>query len=104
MHAEVTPVQPAEPFTVFNAVALKGMLLKQLDAHAGGLVLDLSAVQEIDTAGVQLLLMLKREAAARGRSVSFRAFSPPVRDMLGLLGLSAELSADTVTKTRGASG
>lgn len=101
MHADVSPVQPAEPFTIFNAVGLKAELLTQLDARVHGMVLDMSAVEEIDTAGVQLLLMLKREAAARGCPLSFRAFRPAVHEILDLLGLTAGFSSSSMADEAG---
>lgn len=104
MPVAIQPVQPTEPFTVFHAVALKAALLEALDAHANGLVLDLSIVDEIDTAGVQLLLMLRREAAERGCGLFFSALSPPVREILDLFGLAGEFPVDDVMKPRGAGG
>lgn len=91
MHADVPEVRPAEPFTVFRAIPLKAALLAQLDAHPDGLTIDLSGVEEIDTAGVQLLLLLRREAESRACALSFSAPSEPVRAIFELFGLSAAL-------------
>lgn len=91
MHDLALQVSPSEPFTVFRAVPLKAWLLEQLDAHPEGLVLDLSGVEDIDTAGVQLLLMLMREAASQARPLTFGAPSEPVRAIFELYGLGAEL-------------
>lgn len=93
MQAHLPPVVPTEPFTVFRAIPLKAWLLEQLEASPGGLLLDLSAVQDIDTAGVQLLLMLKREAEARGCPLMIGAPSEPVRALFDLYRLSDELRA-----------
>ena len=93
MQTDLPPVVPAEPFTVFRAIPLKAWLLQQLEASPGGVVLDLSAVQDIDTAGVQLLLMLKREAGTRGCPLMIAAPSAPVRELFDLYGLSDDLRA-----------
>lgn|SRR5690554_3565277 len=93
MQAHVQPVLPTEPFTVFRALPLKTWLLEQLDAHPEGLFLDLSSVEEIDTAGVQLLLMLKREAESRSCRLTIAAPSEPVRAIFNLYGLATDLRA-----------
>lgn len=49
--------------------------------------LDLSGVEELDTAGIQLLLWVKRRAAAEGRGLSFVHHSPAVMDVFDLLKL-----------------
>ncbi len=91
MHADAPQLQPPEPFTLFRALALKTWMLAQLDAHPDGLVLDLSGVEDIDTAGVQLLLMIKQEAEARACPLAFGAPSEPVRALFQLFGLRTEL-------------
>ena len=48
--------------------------------------LDLSGVSDFDTAGVQLLLMVHREALVRGRNLKFAAASNIVREVLTLFG------------------
>jgi anti-anti-sigma factor len=48
-------------------------------------VLDLSGVEELDTAGVQLLLWLKGEAAGRGAALTLIDRSPAVVEVLDLL-------------------
>lgn len=55
------------------------------------LELDLGAVSDFDSSGVQLLLMLKREAQRLGCQLSFVNHSPSVREVLDLLNLVAEL-------------
>ncbi len=52
-----------------------------------GALIDLSRVTEIDTAGLQLLLMAKRVAAARRRQFALLTPSPSARDLLHLCGL-----------------
>jgi len=56
-------------------------------------VLDLSAVTEFDSAGLQLLLMARREAARLGRQLVVSAASHAVRDVFALLGTDIEEAA-----------
>jgi anti-anti-sigma regulatory factor len=51
-------------------------------------VLDLSGVEELDTAGVQLLLWLKQEARRGGYACTLVNHSPAVVEVLDLLKLA----------------
>jgi anti-anti-sigma factor len=75
--------------TVYVASELKTALLAEF--AAGHTALDLSQVQEIDTAGLQLLLVLNREL--RG-ALKIRACSPGVRATLGLAHLERLIVAE----------
>lgn len=80
--------------TVLEAAGTRTRLLAALDAAlADGtdLVLDLSEVEETDTAGLQLLLALVRDAAATGVRVRVQALSPAVAEMLALVHLGEDL-------------
>ncbi|WP_426192689.1 STAS domain-containing protein [Massilia sp. DWR3-1-1] len=73
--------------SIYRAAELKETLLAPL--AAGTLVeLDLSAVSELDTAGVQLLLLARQTARGLGGDVCVLASSAPVQDLLDLLGLA----------------
>ncbi|MCG8612333.1 MAG: STAS domain-containing protein [Pseudomonadales bacterium] len=50
--------------------------------------LDLMMVSEMDSAGLQLLILLKREAELRGQKVHIAAQSMEVTDMLDLCGMT----------------
>lgn len=54
--------------TIYDAAAAKGQLLDAL-AKSTELEIDLSAVDELDTAGLQLLILLKREAVKAGKHI-----------------------------------
>lgn len=82
---------PAET-TIYAAAALKEALLESL-ARTESLELDLSGVEEFDSAGLQLLLLTRREAAAAGKRLRLIEPSAPVRGVLTLLGLDEALSA-----------
>jgi anti-sigma B factor antagonist len=52
-------------------------------------VLDLSEVTEFDCAGMQLLLVARREADQLGKQLTLQGASPAVRDAFALLGMTA---------------
>ena len=81
-----TRLSIAEDMTIYHALEHKHRLVEALDA-ADGLELDLSQVREIDTAGVQLLILTKREAAKRSKSLAIVAHSPAVRETLDFCNL-----------------
>lgn len=78
----------AGSMTIYEAAAQKGELLAAL-ARAPALELDLGAVDEADTAGLQLLLLLRREAAAGGKPVRVVALSPTLLEVLDRYGLGS---------------
>jgi len=72
--------------TIYEAPALKDQLLAAL-AGCQALELDLARVAELDTAGLQLLVLAKREAARQGKTLSLVAHSEAVRDVLDFLNM-----------------
>lgn len=62
---------------------------------------DLSAVTEIDGAGIQLLLFAKQEAERRQCELAFSSHSDPVLDMIDLFNLGRDFG-DPVLITSGA--
>lgn len=80
--------------TIYTALALKDELLSPL-AQCETLEINLGGVGEIDSAGLQLLVMLKTEAQARGKSLSITGHSPAVLDILDLCDLEG-FFGDTV--------
>jgi anti-anti-sigma regulatory factor len=50
--------------------------------------LDLSQVAELDTSGLQMLLLVQRLAAADGRGFALREPSAAAREVLDLCGLT----------------
>ena len=75
--------------TIYRAAELKPALLDCVRTHEAP-ALDLSAVTEFDSAGLQLLMMARREAAGLGKRVDVAAASPAVRDVFALLGLDLD--------------
>lgn len=73
--------------TIFNVAGHKEKLLAALRAN-DALELNLAGVNEIDTAGLQLLILLKREASLTSKKMSFAMHSKPVLDLLELANLT----------------
>jgi ABC-type transporter Mla MlaB component len=67
--------------TIYEAAADKRVLLDALDG-AQELCVDLSALVRIDTAGLQLLILLKREALKSGKVMRIVAHSPASLEIL----------------------
>ncbi|WP_345792650.1 STAS domain-containing protein [Thauera sp. JM12B12] len=82
------PLVIAEDMTIYNAAAHKQRLLEALQA-TDRLEVDLSAVSEIDTAGFQLLVLLKREARRLDKEARIVAHSEAVRDLLDFYNMAA---------------
>ena len=77
-----------EDLTIYHAQEHKDRLLAALDT-GDGLELDLSQVGEIDTAGLQLLILAKQEAARKEKTLDIVAHSPAVRETLDFCNLTA---------------
>lgn len=76
--------------TIYEAAALYERVQVALQAN-GPIELDLAGVAEIDSAGVQILLLLKREADLAGRQLRLLGLSPGVREVLRMLDLRSAL-------------
>lgn len=74
--------------TIYNAAPLKAELLPHL-AQGGEHEIDLAGVSEIDTAGLQLLILAKREAARRNTTLRLSGHSRAVLEVLDLCNLAA---------------
>jgi anti-sigma B factor antagonist len=86
------PLRIEGELTIVRAAELKAALLDGPPPTA----IDLSGVTEIDSAGLQLLLLARREAQARQGTLALRAPSPAVAELFGLLGLQACLAEPPV--------
>ena len=80
----------AEDLTIYHALEQKNILLDALST-TDDLELDLLKVSEIDTAGLQLLILLKKEAQRTGKKVSIVAHSQAVRSVIDFCNLATEL-------------
>lgn len=77
----------SEEMTVYFAAQRKEQLLDALDAMQQ-LDLDLTAVARIDTAGLQLLLLTKRESIRQEKRLSISGHSPVVQQILDFCNLA----------------
>lgn len=74
--------------TIYDAAAIQESLFAAIGG-AGDCCIALDAVSELDTTGIQLLLMAQRVCASRGGSFSLSNPSAVVREALGLLNLNS---------------
>ena len=83
-HTARTPVSRlsvTDDLTIYHAAALKDELMGRLKENAA-IELDLSRVSAIDTSGVQLLMLAKRECQEQGKTLSIVAHSPAVHELM----------------------
>lgn len=71
---------------IYTAAESATQLRTAIENH-DTVILDLSMVEEIDTAGIQLLIQMRRTCSARNRNLVFVRPSPPVSDAVRLLWL-----------------
>ena len=83
-------LRPVGELTVQTAAESKNSLLSALQTGSG-IDLDLSGVSELDTAGLQLLLLLKREAEHLGKPLNVITPSAAVLEVLQLTRLDLQL-------------
>lgn len=90
----------AGELTIYTAAETLTRLRAHLAEHRA-CALDLSAVTELDGAGLQLLLWLQAAARARGGTLRLVAPSPAVAEVLGLLQLAALFEIEAVNAAAG---
>jgi len=78
--------------TIHEAPALRAHLLEQ-SAHPGPYEIDGSAVQQIDTAGVQLVVAFALDCLERGIHYVWTARSPVLEEATRTLGVNALLES-----------
>ena len=84
-------IELSGPLTIYGAAEDHASLCQYLDGDGGGrqpIVVDVGAVTAVDSAGIQLLLQLRREGALRGLSVQWRGDSAPLRQIVDLYRLA----------------
>ncbi len=85
--------------TVYEAAADKPLLLSAL-ATAKEAEIDLSSVDEMDTAGLQLLILVKRESLKAGKALHLTGHSPASLDVLERYNLGAYFGDPAVVSSR----
>jgi len=96
------PLAIAEDLTIYHALEQKQVLLDAL-AATSELELNLSHVGEIDTAGLQLLILLKKEALRAGKQVRIVAHSQAVCSVIDFCNMAAEFGDPLVIPAHEAS-
>lgn len=84
-----------DELTIFTAAEQKSRLLAFLQS-GDALEIDLSKVAEMDTAGLQLLILIKREAAQTGKTLGFVMHSKAVLEILELAKLTSAFGDQVV--------
>ena len=84
---EIAYLSAGEELTIYTAAQQKEDLLSQLQAGQG-LEIDLSQVQEIDSSGIQVLMLLKREADEKHKALHLANHSQSVVEAFELLDLA----------------
>lgn len=74
--------------SIYHAVEFKERVLALLET-CGELELNLAGVTELDTAGLQILLLAKREAERAGKGLHLIAHSDAAREVIELYNLAA---------------
>ena len=72
--------------TIYEAETIKAELLHGVSQRSV-IDLDLSQVIEIDTAGIQLLMLAQRECRREGKALRVAACSPAVQELIDLYDL-----------------
>lgn len=80
---EIKQFRIEQEITIYTAAEMKAQLMEMLEKDAE-IELDLSQVSELDTAGLQLLVMTKHECLARDGNLHLVNHSPAVLDVLNL--------------------
>jgi anti-anti-sigma factor len=88
--------------TIYRAAELKDAVLAPLATAANRIEIDLSQVSAIDTVGVQLLMLARREALAAGRELRLSGHSAVVTDTFELLDLHAYFGDAAIPSTSAA--
>ncbi|MDO9161533.1 MAG: STAS domain-containing protein [Methylococcaceae bacterium] len=84
----VLQVSVQEDMTIYNAASIKDTFLNWCNSGVPELEVDLSAVEELDSTGLQLLLSLKAESQKRAFSLRLLGHSQAVIEVFELLKLS----------------
>jgi anti-anti-sigma factor len=96
------PLSITEDLTIYHALEQKQLLLDAL-ATTGELELNLAQVAEMDTAGLQLLVLLKKEALRAGKQVRIVAHSQAVSSVIDFCNMAAEFGDPLVIPAHEAS-
>lgn len=97
-HGDVSLLTLNGEMTIYTAMELKQILADALSGCTE-LTVSLAGVTEMDTAGVQLLLMLKKASQQQDKSVRLKDHAPPVLKVIEIFDLSGQLGDPVVMPT-----
>jgi anti-anti-sigma factor len=97
-HGTTECVTLAGELTIFT-VSEMWLSMLQLVREAEDIEINLQGITEIDTAGIQLLMLLKMEVEQRGRSARFVNHSTEVLDGIELFDLASYFGDPLVLKS-----
>lgn len=97
-HAGGEPLRIEGEMTIYSAAELGQRIAAAIGGASGGARLDLSQVTEIDTAGLQILLMARKLARRHG-GLSLVAPSARVQALLRLCGLEDMIDGQPVAQS-----
>lgn len=80
-------VQCPSYLTIYNVLDIKEEWQKILSDQPSELVVDMSKLEEIDTAGVQLIFALKKECLEKNISLSLENWNKPIVSFVKFIGL-----------------
>lgn len=86
--------------TIYTAADTKGKLVAALESKQP-VEIDLSQVDEIDSAGLQLLILAKREAARNERTLTLVNHSQAVVECLDMCNLTSEFGDQVILPAAG---
>ncbi len=90
-----SPLRLEGEMTIYNAAETKLRLMEAVGRSAH-LDVDLSVVTELDTAGLQLLILAKQEAARQGKTLRYVDHSPVVQEALDFCNLTGRFGDPVV--------
>jgi len=85
--AGLTRVVLEGEMTIYAAADLKADLIPAVEG-CEKMEISLAGISEIDASGLQLLALVKREAAAKSKTLEFVAHSPAILEMIDLCNLA----------------
>lgn len=87
-------IQIPGDLTIYTVAAAKDQLLAQADALPNPTRLDLTLTSRIDTAGVQLLLLLRKVLSDSNKNLYLKNYNEDCAQALRTLGLDALLQVE----------
>ncbi len=95
-----TDIKLSGEMTIYQAAEIHSQLVSNRSGLDRKVVLNLEQVEDIDTSGVQLLMMLSREVAAQGGVLNIGAISDRAEHVLSVLGWQFEANKENDKETR----